>query len=104
PTDRIFSTPYCVDNERLAGSAEAWQRELGMARLRERFGLRPDLPVFLFSGKFVEKKRPGDIVEAMRLLQSRGGPPAQLLLVGEGPLGPQLRAAASGLPVHFAGF
>jgi glycosyltransferase involved in cell wall biosynthesis len=103
PSERIFDTPYCVDNERFAGGAAHW-RELGRERLHERFGLDPARRTLLFSGKFVEKKRPGDIVEALRRLDPRERGELQLLLVGDGPLNAELRSAAAGLPVHFAGF
>ncbi len=102
--DRIFSTPYCVDNERFASAADAWRREPGRAGLRARFGLDADRPVFLFSGKFVEKKRPGDVIDAVRMLAGEGPPGVQVLMVGDGALGAELRERAAGLPVRFAGF
>jgi glycosyltransferase involved in cell wall biosynthesis len=58
----------------------------------------------MFSGKFVEKKRPGDIVEALRILSEGERNEVQLLFVGDGPLRAALERSARGLPVHFAGF
>jgi len=104
PVGRMFSTPYCVDNDRFSIAAEAWRSNLGHEGLCERFGLNPDLPTYLFSGKFVEKKRPGDIIEAVRLLSEVRRSKLQVLMVGEGPLGAELRSRAEGLPVRFTGF
>jgi len=104
PSARMFDTPYCVDNARFAAGAAAQLREHGREKLRSRFGLAPDLPTFLFSGKFVEKKRPGDLIGALRALAPNGVPVAQVLMVGNGPLRAELEAAARGLPVSFAGF
>lgn len=104
PENRIFRTPYCVDNERFGAAAESLRRAPGRAALRARFGLDLDRPVFLFSGKFVEKKRPMDIVEALGRLQESGKSGVQVLMVGDGPLAGELRARAAGLPMRFAGF
>ena len=104
PAARMFSTPYCVDNERFANAADDWRQQTGHVALCERFGLSPDKPTFLFSGKFVEKKRPSDIVAAVRLLTSKGTADFQVLMVGEGPLGDTLRATSKDLPIRYSGF
>jgi glycosyltransferase involved in cell wall biosynthesis len=99
---RIFETPYCVDNERFAGAAAHW-RDAGPGAVRERFGLDPAATVLLFCGKFIDKKRPLDVVEAVRVARAAGAE-VQALMVGAGPLEPELRARARDLPVRFAGF
>ncbi len=101
---RMFATPYCVDNDRFGKAADDWRARIGRAALCERFGLVADKPTFLFSGKFVDKKRPGDIVDAVRTLADADPPGFQILMVGEGPLGQALREKAKGLPIHFSGF
>jgi glycosyltransferase involved in cell wall biosynthesis len=101
---RVFDTPYCVDNERFATGASRWRERLGHEGLARRFGLDPGRLTFLFSGKFVEKKHPGDIVEAVRRLRNSVKNEIQVLRVGEGPLGNWLRLSAQGLPVQFTGF
>jgi glycosyltransferase involved in cell wall biosynthesis len=61
-------------------------------------------PTVLFVGRFVEKKGAAHLIDAMRLLEQRGSP-ARLVLVGDGPLAPELRARAAGLRgVSFAGW
>lgn len=104
PDSKMHLTPYCVDNEWFASAADRWRREQGIQALRARFGLQPDLVTFVFSGKFVDKKRPGDLVAALRLLEQIDGPPVQVLMVGDGPLAEGLREGAAGLRMHFTGF
>lgn len=104
PEDRIFHTPYCVDNPRFGEAADARRATPGRDALRTGFGLEPDRVTYLFSGKFVAKKRPGDIVEAVRRLPTSDRDQIQVLMVGDGPQGEQLRAAAQSLPIRFTGF
>ena len=55
-------------------------------------------------GKYVDKKRPADIVAAVRSLDAAHRDRLQVLMVGGGPLGPELESASAGLPIHYAGF
>jgi glycosyltransferase involved in cell wall biosynthesis len=103
PDERLFSTPYTVDNERLRTAA----RELTPKRgeLRRAFGLDDDKPVILTVCRFVAKKQPLFLLKAFQRL--RKSCDASLLLVGSGPLEEDMRRliAAEGIPdVVFAGF
>jgi glycosyltransferase involved in cell wall biosynthesis len=61
-------------------------------------------PYILFVGRFVEKKGVSHLIEAMRLLESRGSG-ARLVLIGDGPLGQTLRDQARGMKqVAFLGW
>jgi colanic acid/amylovoran biosynthesis glycosyltransferase len=61
-------------------------------------------PYVLFVGRFVEKKGVSTLIEAMRLLDARGSA-TRLVLIGDGPLGQQLREQAHGLKlVSFPGW
>src|SRR6266567_4613187 len=61
-------------------------------------------PYVLFVGRFVEKKGVSDLIEAMRLLETRNGG-ARLVLIGDGPLGGALREMARPLKrVEFLGW
>jgi glycosyltransferase involved in cell wall biosynthesis len=104
-SDRLFFAPHFVDN--------AWFRDQAARACDDgsadaiRLGERsPDgRTTVLFAGKFIEKKRPRDFVEAVGVL-AQSGVPIQGLLVGAGPLGGELEslAADSGAPVRFLGF
>jgi glycosyltransferase involved in cell wall biosynthesis len=101
--ERVFWTPYAVDNEffmeqarRLAGRKIA---------LREREGIPTDRPLILFSGKLVEKKRALDLLQAFDALGRDIR--ASLALAGDGPLGAELRRFVEERRlsnVHFLGF
>lgn len=93
PEDRIFSTPYCVQNERFA-FADRQPRSQGPF-------------TFLFSGKLIPKKRPMDVLHALKhLVAEVGRDHVQLLIAGDGELRGQCQAFAveQGLPVRFLGF
>jgi glycosyltransferase involved in cell wall biosynthesis len=98
--DRLFFAPHAVNNERFFGESERafeasreWRRELGIPGGHQ---------VVLFAGKFEEKKRPLDLLEAFDRSRPQS---ASLLFVGDGCLEPELRRRASGLGnVFFAPF
>jgi glycosyltransferase involved in cell wall biosynthesis len=102
-TKRNFRVAYCVDNsffkrqrDRLAHSRPI---------LRQGFGVNDATPIIMFSGKFVDKKKPLLLLEAFRLV--RRETKCHLLFVGDGPLRNQLehQVCIHAIPdVHFAGF
>jgi colanic acid/amylovoran biosynthesis glycosyltransferase len=65
----------------------------------------PREPVVLFVGRFVEKKGCEYLIESMRLLKCNGIE-ATLVLIGDGPLRPDLerRVSEAGASVRFEGF
>lgn len=100
--DRIFLAPYTVDNEYFferARCLEAQRREL-----RQREGIPPDLPVLLYCGKLIAKKRPFDLLRAFAIVGKKIR--ASLVFVGDGNLRPKLEefATRNTLRVHFLGF
>jgi glycosyltransferase involved in cell wall biosynthesis len=71
--------------------------------------LEANRPGVLFAGKLIERKRPGDLLEAYVQMVRAGGPGARayLVYIGEGQLRPQLEARASALrldSLRFLGF
>ncbi|MGD9781872.1 MAG: glycosyltransferase family 4 protein [Kiritimatiellia bacterium] len=104
PEERIFWTPYAVDNDFFA--AQAAVRAGRRAEIRAGFGLPPEATVFLFAGKLEAKKRPLDLLEAFSLLPADLRAKAHLLVVGDGPLHDACEQVARErhLPVSFAGF
>jgi glycosyltransferase involved in cell wall biosynthesis len=101
---RIFLGRYCVENERfrLEPAARAPLR----CEMRERVGIGADRVVVCGMFRMIPKKQPQYLVEAFDKAR-RTVPNLSLLLVGDGPLLPELRelVRARGIPdVHFAGF
>lgn len=89
---QLYAAPYAVDNERFAMQAAILRPR--RAALREQWGIPKDAFCVLFCGKFIAKKRPLDIITAVRaLMANKDLPKLHLLFVGAGELGPQLREA-----------
>ena len=78
--EKIFDTPYCVDNEFFQRQRERFepQRE----EIRRELGVRPDTLVLLYSGKLIPKKNPLLMLEAIRSLKDKNR--IFLLVMGEG--------------------
>jgi glycosyltransferase involved in cell wall biosynthesis len=104
PDHKIFMVPYTVDNERFIAAAQ-----VARASRRETLtscGLPVDQPVILYASKFMPRKHPDDLIEAVARLQAKGMT-LSLLMVGSGALETSLkqRVQALGLNnVSFTGF
>ena len=101
--EKLFFTPHSIDNERFAADF----RKLAPQRraLCQQFGIDPDLPVFLFCGKLIPKKRPLELLDAF--LEAGLQAHAQLVYVGNGELYSELesRILLENLDaVHLLGF
>jgi glycosyltransferase involved in cell wall biosynthesis len=94
PPARISCAPYCVENRVFRQRAnEARKRR---AAIRQSFNIPANAFCIVFAGKFVRKKRPGDLVRAVAgLSAAQGGKDIHLLFVGSGELGRDLRDATS---------
>ncbi len=102
PDGKLFFCPYADENERYIAEAEKYLPR--RAELRKEFGLPEDKAVILFAGKFVDKKRPLDLLRAYAGL---GHDSAALVLVGDGPLRPEMEKyieAQNIKGVHLPGF
>jgi glycosyltransferase involved in cell wall biosynthesis len=94
PQSRLYSAPYAVDNERFAKQAEALRSQ--RLELRRRWGIADGAFCALFCGKFIPKKRPMDLVEAVRTLRTDGRlTNIHLLFTGSGECGGSLRQACN---------
>ena len=107
PSRKLFGAPYCVDNERFGREADILEPQRN--DLRAQWGISPTAYTFLFCAKFIDKKRPTDVLEALAraLTEARpGSSPLHLLMVGDGELrrACEGRARDSRLPVSFTGF
>lgn len=98
--DRLFFSPHAVDNERFTTSMVLASEE--GRKWRTELGISPHNLLLLFAGKFEEKKRPLDLLEAFVRLQRSD---VSLLFVGAGKLEVELRRKAGQVPnVFFAPF
>ena len=91
-SNRIFFAPYSVDTERFsaAGAVGRTYRDSMLQSL----GLKPQMPVVLFAAKLQPWKRPIDVVMAMDRLEH----PANLIMIGDGPLRADIEKLASTRP------
>lgn len=92
PAERIFWVPYSVDDEAFRRGGEIGRRER-----RDRLGaigLDPDRPVIVYSAKLVPRKRPLDVVAAVKRLGGR----VQLVMMGDGELRPEVERAVGDDP------
>lgn len=102
--ERIFHTPYSVDNDFFGEERNRWLPERD--RLKKEMGFEKDQPVIVFSGKLIERKRPMDLAKAYARLV-KAGASAGLLFIGDGEMRPVLEefAKANGLTsMVIAGF
>jgi glycosyltransferase involved in cell wall biosynthesis len=100
--ERTRTVPHAVDTEYF--SAESRRLSPLRSNLRDRWKLRQEDNVFLFAGKFIDKKRPLDFIDAIAKAAQKG--PIAGLMVGDGPLRQQCEeiVASRNIPVQFAGF
>jgi glycosyltransferase involved in cell wall biosynthesis len=101
---RTEISPHFVDNRWFAERADAERTSRNMRRLG--WGIGDEDFVFLFVGKFEEKKRPADPIRAMAHLASSVERNPVLMMVGDGPMRPLCESLARKLNVKavFTGF
>jgi glycosyltransferase involved in cell wall biosynthesis len=102
---QLFFSPHFVDNQFFTEGAKQARSSGRVQALRDEFKIPTNAFVALFVGKFIPKKRPADFVHAT-LKVSEAHPQFHGLLVGDGPLRPELENSARSHKdrVHFAGF
>lgn len=88
-SERIFFAPYSVDTHRFAVAGAVGRSR--RAEMLGPLGLEPAMPLVLFAAKLQEWKRPLDLVMAMDRLENL----ANLVVIGDGPLRPDLEKLAS---------
>lgn len=101
PTGRLFFSPHCIDNDAFAARAQAVSREDSRARL----GINADQKAVLFVGKLLDRKRPLDMLLALRSLRDQGMSVGGVF-AGDGPLRTQLEGKGRewNVPLTFLGF
>ncbi|MEM6599987.1 MAG: glycosyltransferase family 4 protein [Verrucomicrobiota bacterium] len=97
---RLFPVPHCVNNhhfETLTHEQNIWLKQQ-----RSKLNLQDDLTVFLFAGKFENKKRPVLLAEQFHSMEQKN---TRLLFVGSGHLQPHLEDLARKDPrIHILPF
>lgn len=90
PSERLFFSPHCVDNDAFAAASSDIDRPQGRRRV-------------LFVGKLIGRKHPADLLHAVARLRDK---PVQIAFAGSGELESELRqiAAASAVHADFMGF
>jgi len=101
--DRIFIVPHVVDTDFFFQQWRGLQTQRNA--LRDHWKLGSDTVVFIFVGKFIEKKRPLDFVAAIARA-AKGNAAIQGFMVGDGPLrrACEDEVAGKSLPILFSGF
>ena len=101
--DHVFVLPHIVDSGRIAAEAAEWTAK--RVESRQKWGLTETDVVFVFAGKFIERKRPLDFVRGISQAARKGARVAGLM-VGDGFLRAACEAEAEKLaaPIRFAGF
>ncbi len=106
PDNKLFFTPYAVDNKRFIEAAEKLKNK--KYELREKLKIGKNDAVILFVGKLIEKKRPIDLLKAFEMLNTKYKIlNTSLVFVGDGALRPELEnyVKKNNIPnIHFVGF
>jgi glycosyltransferase involved in cell wall biosynthesis len=92
PEPLIFDSPHAVDNASFAAAAARVER----ADARRELGAGDDDFLLLFAGKFIDVKRPMDVIAAAARLGDR----VVVAMAGSGPLMAETREAAGRLGVR----
>ena len=84
--NKIIFAPHCVDNQRFINFRNEYKNDI--AAIRTRLGIPLSKKVIICSGKYIDKKRPLDLLKALTLLPDLSNVFA--VFVGEGNLRPQM--------------
>ena len=102
---KLFFSPYCIDASTF--QSDAASRDSLRRATRERFGIREDSVVVLFSGKLSERKGVDLLPHAVRKLPASMRDRVHLLFLGDGALRESVQRECEQeprVPVTFAGF
>jgi glycosyltransferase involved in cell wall biosynthesis len=93
--NQIIRAEHAIDNERFMYMSETDNKEL--LNLKSSLSINESQVVFLFAGKFIDKKNPLHLIEAFEQLKKIKNN-VRLLLVGNGILEEQIKERISRLP------
>jgi glycosyltransferase involved in cell wall biosynthesis len=92
PDQKIFLVPYSVDNDRFTRTSLTNDQK---ADVKNRYGIPIDQPTILYAAKFTDRKRPMDLLQAVKGLTGKTARPFTLVMGGAGELEQELRAFCS---------
>jgi glycosyltransferase involved in cell wall biosynthesis len=103
PLEKMSFAPYATP---LAFPTETAAKQKLRDETRARLGIQADETLLLFSGKLIEKKNPGLVLQTLALLPADVARRMRVVFVGSGELEPLLKREAEKFPgqVQFAGF
>jgi glycosyltransferase involved in cell wall biosynthesis len=106
-SDKIFFAPRCIENDRFGIAASELSSERD--NIRAEWKISPSIFTFLFCAKFIEKKRPMDLLKAFNIAYKKtesSEKQIHLLMAGDGELKSKCGnyAKRNNLPVIFSGF
>jgi glycosyltransferase involved in cell wall biosynthesis len=93
PERKIFLVPYSVDNDRFTKAANLTSEQ--KAEVRRRYNVPPDRTSVLYAAKFMRRKRPLDVLQVARRLNSATQSSFTLVMAGSGEMEEELRAYCS---------
>ena len=101
---QLSFAPYCVSTP-ISAMAEMEKSAL-RRKVREQHGVAENETLLLFSGKLIEKKNPGLLLEALKAMATAQRARSKVVFVGSGGLENDLRKKAADYPgqVIFTGF
>ena len=88
PEERLHWAPYGVDNDFFQRAAKHYRPQRDVLRMR--FGVEDERPLIAFAAKFIERKRPLDLLRAFAAMPDRNR--YALVMAGSGPLLDRCRA------------
>lgn len=98
PADKIYWVPFSIDDQRFSKDLE--KKKISQKKFKSKYSLRQDDLIYLYSGKFIDKKGLLNFVKAFKEFNK-----GVLFLVGDGPMKVELELLTQDTSiVHFAGF
>ncbi len=88
PPEKIFLTPYSVDNNFFIEQSKRWKAHKALTL--KNLGMDPQLPTLLFSGKLIKRKRPVDALKVHCALLQKGIK-TNLVFIGAGNLSKKIK-------------
>ena len=90
PDRKIFIVPYAVENQRFVDDARLTTRQ--KAEVRNQYGIPTDRPSIIFAAKLTRRKRPLDLLHAVRRIEEKTHCAFTLVIAGSGELEEELKA------------